>query len=173
MAGDFQKQIFVGRLTRDPETKIFNNGTKVAKFGFAFCGRRTKDQSGQWKEEPCFIDCQAFDGNSGNGRQLASLIEQYLHKGSKAMIETVMHLEQWTSQDGTKRQALKFTIREIVFLDSKEDRENRSQGQPRQTQRQQPANQQSGGGYYGDVDVDADEYGGSGGGAGVDDVIPF
>ncbi len=34
------KVILVGRLTRDPETRTFSNGGKVAKFGFAVSNRK-------------------------------------------------------------------------------------------------------------------------------------
>lgn len=168
MAGDFQKQVFIGRLTRDPEIRVLNGGSKVAKFGFAFCGRRTKDPSGQWKEEPCFIEVQAFDNSTGSGRQTASIIEKYLFKGSKVFLETVMHLEQWTDNAGNKKQALKFTVRDLIFLDSKQDAEGRSSAPPRQSQQ---TSKSSGGGFYDGVDVDAD--GGSGGSGGFPDDVPF
>lgn len=166
MAGDFQTQVFIGRLTRDPETKIFNNGMKVAKFSLAFCGRRKQDSSGSWVEEPCYIECQAFNSQGDRGRKLADTVEKYLVKGTKISIQTTMHLEQWTSQDGTKRQALKFTVKELTFLEKKADGSGGNGGGHSGSSR-------SGGGGGGGVE---DFYGtgdSDGGGGGHEEEIPF
>jgi len=73
------KVVFIGRLTRDPEVRAFSNGGKVAKFGFAVSNRKKNQQTGQWEDEPMFIDCEVF--NRGDMGKKADLAEQYLRKG--------------------------------------------------------------------------------------------
>ena len=59
---NLNKVILIGRLTRDPESRTFSNGGKVAKFGFAVdrTGRRTRRRD-SGKTSPMFIDCEAFN----------------------------------------------------------------------------------------------------------------
>ncbi len=129
----FNKVILVGRLTRDPECRTFGNGGKVAKFGFAVTNRRKNSQSGQWEDEPMFIDCEAF--NRGENGTLANTIEQYCHKGSQILIEGKLHLDSWDDKTtGQRRQKHKIAVDSMQLLDGKP-----ADGQ----QRQQPASRQS------------------------------
>ncbi len=43
---NLNKVMLIGRLTRDPEVRMFSNGGKVAKFGFAVNNRKRNPQSG-------------------------------------------------------------------------------------------------------------------------------
>src|SRR6478736_5188495 len=79
------KLILIGRLTRDPETRTFANGGKVAKFGFAVTNRKKNSQTGQWEDVPMFIDCEAY--NRGEFGKQADLVEQYLAKGRQVYLE--------------------------------------------------------------------------------------
>ena len=49
---NLNKVMLIGRLTRDPEVRMFANGGKVAHFGFAVNNRRKNTQTGQWEDEP-------------------------------------------------------------------------------------------------------------------------
>jgi single-strand DNA-binding protein len=57
-----------------------------------------------------FIDLTFF------GRT-AEIANQYLHKGSKVLIEGRLVLEQWTTQDGTKRSRHSITVDNLQMLD--------------------------------------------------------
>jgi single-strand DNA-binding protein len=109
------KVMLVGRLTRDPEMRTFSNGGKVAAFGFAVNNRRKNTQTGQWEDEPVFLDIEAF--NRGETGKQADLVEQYLHKGNQAFIEGHLKLDQWTAQDGQKRSKLKIVVDNVQFLE--------------------------------------------------------
>jgi single-strand DNA-binding protein len=119
------KVILIGRLTADPETHTFSNGGKVANIRFAFTGTRKKNpQSGQWEDEPCFIDCKAF--NRGDpaqpGRKLADLCEQYLKKGHQVYFEGHLVLETWEDKNGGgKRSKLVVVIDDVQFLEPRAD----------------------------------------------------
>jgi single-strand DNA-binding protein len=118
---NLNKVMLIGRLTRDPETRTFSNGGKVANFGFAVTGQRKKNpETGQWEEEPCFLDCKAF--NRETGRKLADLVEQYLKKGHQAYIEGHLILEHWDDREtGKKRSAIKVIVDNVEFLEPRQD----------------------------------------------------
>jgi single-strand DNA-binding protein len=112
------KVILVGRLTRDPECRTFSTGGKVANFGFAVNNRRKNSQTGQWEDEPMFLDCKAF--NRGDFGKLADTIEQYLHKGSQAYLEGRLHLETWDDKNtGQKRSKHVLYVEMMQMLDGK------------------------------------------------------
>jgi single-strand DNA-binding protein len=116
---NLNKVMLIGRLTRDPETRTFANGGKVANFGFAVNNRRKNQTTGEWESEPVFVDIKAF--NREKGRQLADLVEQYLHKGNQTYIEGHLTLDQWTSQDGQKQSRLRIVLDDLQFLEPRAD----------------------------------------------------
>jgi single-strand DNA-binding protein len=117
---NFNKVILIGNLTRDPETRTFSNGGKVTHFGFAVNNRRKNSQTGQWEDEPMFIDCDAF--NWGERGTLADTIAQYCRKGSQVCIEGRLRLDQWEDkQTQQKRSKHKIVVESIQFLDRRQD----------------------------------------------------
>jgi len=125
---NFNKVILIGRLTRDPEVRTFGTGGKVAKFGFAASPYRKKNQqTGQWEDEPMFIDVEAF--TRGENTSLVSRIEQFLRKGSLICIEGKLHLDQWDDKtSGQKRTKHKVVIDTMELLESKSEAEARRAG---------------------------------------------
>src|SRR6516162_8062557 len=117
---NLNKVLLIGRLTREPEVRTFSTGGKVAKFGFAVNNRKKNSSTQQWEDDPVFLDIEAFNRGE-SGRQLADLVEQYLHKGHQAFIEGHLQLDQWTSQDGQKRQQLKIVLDNLQFLEPRSD----------------------------------------------------
>jgi single-strand DNA-binding protein len=117
---NLNKVMLIGRLTREPECRMFSNGGKVANFGFAVNNRKKNQQTGQWEDEPVFLDCEAF--NRGETGKTADLIEQYLHKGYQAYIEGHLKLDQWNDKTtGEKRQRIKVVVDNVQFLEPKRD----------------------------------------------------
>jgi single-strand DNA-binding protein len=116
---NLNKVMLIGRLTRDPEIRTFANGGKVANFGFAVNNRKKNPNTGEWESEPVFVDIKAF--NREKGRQLADLVEQYLHKGNQAYLEGHLQLDQWTSQDGQKQSRLRIVLDDVQFLEPRAD----------------------------------------------------
>jgi single-strand DNA-binding protein len=117
---NLNKVMLIGRLTRDPETRTFPSGGKVAKFGFAVNNKRKNNATGQWEDEPVFVDIEAFNRGE-KGRQLADLIEQYMRKGHQFYIEGHLRLDQWTTQEGQKRSVLKVVMDDFQFLEPRAD----------------------------------------------------
>src|SRR5262249_30840655 len=136
-------------LTRDPELRSFSNGGRVAKFGFAVNNRKKNQQTGQWEDDPVFLDCEAF--NRETGRKLADLVEQYLGKGRQVYIEGHLRLDQWTSnQDGQKRSKLVIVVDDLQFLDSRQDGQGSSGGASRPAAAAAPVSQPAGPAGYDD-----------------------
>lgn len=116
---NFNKVILIGRLTRDPEMKTFANGGKVARIGFVTNNRKKDNQTGQWADDPCFLDIDAF--NRGQGT-LANVVEQYCRKGSTICIEGRLVQENWDDKStGQKRSKIKVIADTIQLLDKKGD----------------------------------------------------
>jgi single-strand DNA-binding protein len=116
---NLNKVMLIGRLTRDPEVRAFANGGKVANFGFAVNNRKKNQESGQWEEEPVFIDMEVF--NRGEQGRQADLVEQYLKKGQQVFIEGHLRLNQWTAQDGQKRSRLVVRVDNFQFLERRDN----------------------------------------------------
>jgi single-strand DNA-binding protein len=125
----YNRTTLVGRLTRDPETRSFASGGKVCQMGFAVSNR--KKVGDQWQDSPLFIEVKAF--NSQYGQKLADICEQYLHKGSQALIDGRLELESW-EKDGQKHSKIVLVAQTIQLLDPRPD-----DGQaPAQQSRQAP-----------------------------------
>jgi single-strand DNA-binding protein len=113
---NLNKVMLIGRLTRDPEVRTFGNGGKVAAFGFAVNNKKKNQQTGQWEDEPVFLDIEAF--NRQTGRQLADLVEQYFKKGAQFYLEGHLRLDQWQDKnDGSKRSKLKIVLDDFQFFE--------------------------------------------------------
>lgn len=115
---NLNKVMLIGRLTRDPEVRVFSNGGKVAKFGFAVNNRKKNTQTGQWEDEPCFLDVEVF--NRGEMGKKADVAEQYLSKGKQVFLEGKLKMESWTGQDGQKRNKIVVVVDDFQFLEPRE-----------------------------------------------------
>jgi single-strand DNA-binding protein len=113
---NLNKVMLIGRLTRDPEMRTFANGGRVAHFGFAVNNRKKNQQSGEWEDDPVFIDCDAF--NRGDFGKLADNIERFLKKGNQAYLEGHLKLDSWDDKTtGQKRSKLKMVVEVMQLLD--------------------------------------------------------
>ncbi len=144
---NYNKVILAGNLTRDPQMSYLPSQTPVVEFGMAI-NRRYNDQSGQQREETCFVDCKSF------GRQ-AEVINQYMSKGRPILVEGRLHLDTWEAQDGSKRSKHRVIVERFQFLgggggsQSGGNRPAQQRGQAPQQGRTAPP-QDDGGDYSGD-----------------------
>jgi len=109
----YNKVIMVGNLTRDIELRYTPSGMAIAKTAIA-TNRRYKTQSGEQKEEVCFIDITLF------GRA-AEIANQYLRKGRQVLIEGRLVFEQWTDQNGNRRSKHSIAVDNMQMLGSREE----------------------------------------------------
>jgi single-strand DNA-binding protein len=106
------KVFLIGNLTRDPELRVTPKGTAICQFGIAV-NRQFKDESGATRDETTFVDIEAW------GKQ-GELVSKYLSKGSPAMVEGRLKLDQWEDKtSGQKRSKLKVVLDNVQFLSSR------------------------------------------------------
>jgi single-strand DNA-binding protein len=116
---NLNKVMLIGRLTRDPEIKVFGNGGKVANMGFAVNNRRKNKDSGQWEDVPVWIDLKVF--NRDTGRKMADLVESSLKKGQQIYVEGHLVLEEWSGkEDGKKQSKMVVYVDDFQFLEKRE-----------------------------------------------------
>jgi single-strand DNA-binding protein len=101
--------ILMGRLTRDPELRHTQSGTKVAAFALAV-DRDYKDASGE--KETDFIDIVAWRGT-------AEFVSKYFTKGRMAVVKGRLQVRDWTDKDGNKRRSAEVVAESVYFADSK------------------------------------------------------
>lgn len=132
----YNKVILVGNLTKDIELRYSQGGSAIANTSIA-TSRKFTSNSGEKKEEVCFVDIVFF-------ARSAEIANQYLRKGSKILVEGRLNFEQWSDQSGQKRSKHNIIVETMQMLDSRGDSQNTSGGgyQPQQPMMQQPQNTQ-------------------------------
>ena len=106
MAGNYNKIMLVGNLTRDPEIRYLSSGAGVAKFALAV-NRRTKQG-----DETMFIDIVAWD-------KLGEICNQYLKKGMSVLIEGRLAIRSYDDKEGVKRKAVEVVASDMQMLGAK------------------------------------------------------
>jgi single-strand DNA-binding protein len=111
----YQKIILVGYLGGDPEMRYLPSGQAVTNFSLATNRRWTDQQSGQQREETVWWRVSVF------GAQ-AETVNQYLRKGSQALVEGRVRPDErgnprvWQRQDGTWSASYEITAFLVRFL---------------------------------------------------------
>lgn len=105
---------FMGRLTKDPETRVLpNSTTQVTNFSLAV-NRRFADQNGERKTD--FFNLTAFG-------KLAEFCSKYYRKGQQVLVEGRIQNRSWDDQNGQKRYATDFIVENAYFADSRRDQD--------------------------------------------------
>ncbi len=103
------KVIISGNLVRDPDTRILENGTHLAKMSIAN-NQRYRDKNGEWQEKTCYVNVISW-------RKTAELVSEFCRKGSPVLIEGELVFNSWEDRDGNKRNQLEVNARRIQFLE--------------------------------------------------------
>lgn len=103
------KCLFIGRLTKDPDSRTTTNGIAVTTFTIAV-DRKYKDQSGEKQTD--FIPIVTWRGTAEN-------CSRYTAKGSLVAVVGSMQTRSYEAQDGSKRYVTEIVADEVQFLDSK------------------------------------------------------
>lgn len=107
MAGDLNRVMLIGRLTRDPELRQTTNGTAYCKFGIA--NNRRYTVQGERKEEVSFFNCTAW------GRT-AEVINQYCRRGKQVAVEGRLQQRSWQNQEGQKQSTIDVVVENLQML---------------------------------------------------------
>lgn len=118
MSKQYNKTIFVGHLGSDPEMRYTPKGKTYTSFSVASNDQYT-NENGETTKITTWYRCTAWG-------KAAELFNQYLHKGSKVLIEGRLNPDpttggprMWTAQDGGERASFEITVKELYFLDGK------------------------------------------------------
>jgi len=105
---------FIGNLGRDPETRTFQNGNKVANLRIAVTEKWKDKDSGEKKECTEWVPVAIFG-------PLVNVAESYLRKGSKIYISGKMQTRKWQDQSGQDRYSTEVVLQgpdaKLVMLD--------------------------------------------------------
>ena len=99
--------LLIGNLTRDPELRYIPSGTPVANLRLAV-NSVFKDQTGQRKEETCFITIVVWS-------KQAELCHQYLKKGRAIFVEGRLIYRSWEAE-GKTRSTMEVRADRVQFL---------------------------------------------------------
>ena len=114
------KVILMGRLTRNPEVRYSqgSNSMAIAKFTLAVDRKFKKDG----EQNADFINCTAFG-------KVAEVIEKYVTKGTKIIVEGRWQTGSYKNKDGATVYTNDCMVENIEFCESKSS-SNYSQSQP-------------------------------------------
>jgi len=113
----FNKCIFAGRLTRDPELRNTPNGSPTCSFTLAV-DRGFKNKDGE--KECDFINIVAWG-------KLAENAAAYLEKGKLALAEGRLQIRSYENKDGLKVYVTEIIANDIKFLSPKENTQTQEQ----------------------------------------------
>ncbi len=103
MAKSINQVMLMGRLTRDPELRSTTTGKSVVNFSLAV------DRYGQ-DAGADFFDIVAWE-------KLGELVNQYLSKGRRCLVQGRLSQRSWEGDDGKKRYRTEVVATDVTFLD--------------------------------------------------------
>jgi single-strand DNA-binding protein len=116
MAGNINRVILTGNLTKDPEVRtLANSGQTVCTLRIACNGRR-RTSEGQWEDAPNYFDVTVW-GQQGEN------CGKFLSKGRGVAIDGRLRWRSWET-DGQKRQAVDIIAETVQFLGGRDDASN-------------------------------------------------
>ena len=117
MARSINQVILMGRLTRDPETRTTTTGKSVTSFSVAV-DRQTQD------DQADFFDVTAWE-------KTGELVQQYLTKGRRVLVQGRLRQDSWDDKDtGKKRSKVEVVATDVTFLDGPGGGDNTASGSP-------------------------------------------
>lgn len=104
MAKSINQVILMGRLTRDPEMRTTTTGKSIASFSIAV------DRGGQ-DDQADFFDVTAWE-------KLGELVNQYLSKGRRCLVQGRLRQDSWDDKEtGKRRSRVEVVATDVTFLD--------------------------------------------------------
>ena len=109
MAGDINRIIVTGRLTKDPDLRsVADSSTSVCTLRIAVNGRR-RNAAGTWEDQPNFFDVTVWGAQGEN-------CSKYLQKGRQVAIDGRLRHRQWQTPEGQNRSAVDIIAESVQFL---------------------------------------------------------
>lgn len=109
------KVILLGRLGKDPETRVLDNGSKVCNFSLA-TSENYKDKDGNKKESAEWHNIVMWG-------KTAEFADKYLKKGSQVYLEGKKQTRSW-EKDGNKMYTVDIVCHTMQFVSGGNDSSN-------------------------------------------------
>lgn len=133
MANDLNRCEFIGRLGRDPESRINPDGMQIVSFSIAV-GRKYKD-----KEETEWVSIVAFG-------KLAEICAEYLSRGKQIYVAGRLNTQKYQDKEtGQDRYSTRVIADQMQMLGGRDDDGGQREAPPQRSQpaqRDRPAPQQ-------------------------------
>ena len=105
-----------GNVGQEPEIKTFDNGNKLARFSLATT-EKFKDNKGEMTEETTWHNLVVW------GKQ-ADIVEKYVKKGEKLIVEGRLTNRSYDAKDGSKRYITEIVVSEFLLASSPKAKQN-------------------------------------------------
>ena len=113
MSRGFSRVVLVGNIGRDPEMRYSQNGTPVTTFTVAV-NRRRRGQDGNFADETDWYRVTLF-------RQQAERAAEWLHRGSKVLVDGQLQIRTYTGNDGQERTSVEVIADNFQNLTPREE----------------------------------------------------
>lgn len=108
----------VGNVGRDPESRSFQNGGKVVNLSIATAESWKDKSTGERREKTDWHTVAVFQD------VLVSVIERFVRKGSRVLVEGKLQTRKWQDSQGQDRYATEVVLQgpdaRIILLDGKQ-----------------------------------------------------
>ena len=119
MAGSVNKVILLGRLGGDPEIRVSQDGTKIARFSVATSETWKDKTTNEKKEKTDWHKVVIFSAG------LSEIVEKFLKKGSLVYLEGQIRSRKFTDQAGIEKTTTEVILQgyncQLTMLDNKSD----------------------------------------------------
>ncbi len=109
----YNKAFLIGRLVRDPESRVTSSGIAVTRFTIAVDRFKRKKEGETEGQTADFIRVVTW-------RRLAEICAQYLIKGKLVAVEGALHIDTY-EKEGQNREAAEIVADNIQMLDRSAD----------------------------------------------------
>jgi single-strand DNA-binding protein len=107
-----QKVIIIGRLARDPETRMTSSGKPICSFTVPVSEKRGQEEQTEW------FRCKAFG-------KTAEFVQNYLGKGRMVCVEGKLQTQKYTDKNGQERTMTELLADSVHGLDRGENTAHR------------------------------------------------
>jgi single-strand DNA-binding protein len=113
---NYNRIILVGRLTRDPESRVTPAGVPVTTFGLAVSRPRSSQAEASQQEQADFFNIVTF-------RSTAEFVANYLTKGRLVLVEGKLQTREYTNRDGQQVKTVEIIADNVQFMEKRPDTE--------------------------------------------------
>ena len=110
----YNRQQIIGNLGKDPEVRMFEDGSNEVKFTVAYTERGFTTSTGkQIPDHTEWFNC-VVKGNK------AEFVKQYLHKGDRVFVEGKTYTTEYRDAQGQSKRFTEIRVTEVIGLSSRQ-----------------------------------------------------